>query len=54
MVLPNVRGSAGYGRRWVSLDDMDKRLDSVADLVALRDWLPAVGVDQSRIALYGG
>ena len=54
VVLPNVRGSAGYGRRWVSLDDVDKRLDSVADLVALRDWLPSVGVDQSRIALYGG
>ena len=40
VLLPNVRGSAGYGRRWVSLDDVDKRLDSVADLVALRDWLP--------------
>lgn len=54
VVLPNVRGSAGYGRRWLSLDDVEKRLDSVADLVALRDWLPAIGVDQSRIALYGG
>ncbi|HEX4727268.1 MAG TPA: S9 family peptidase [Jatrophihabitans sp.] len=54
VLLPNVRGSAGYGRRWVSLDDVDKRLDSVADLVALRDWLPSIGVDQRRIALYGG
>jgi len=54
VVLPNVRGSAGYGRRWLSLDDLDRRLDSVADLVALRDWLPSMGVDQSRIALYGG
>ncbi|MFL6162235.1 MAG: S9 family peptidase [Jatrophihabitantaceae bacterium] len=54
VVLPNVRGSSGYGRRWVSLDDVDKRLDSVADLVAVRDWLPSVGVDQDRIALYGG
>jgi dipeptidyl aminopeptidase/acylaminoacyl peptidase len=54
VVLPNVRGSFGYGRRWVSLDDVDKRLDSVADLVAIRDWLPSMGVDQGRIALYGG
>ncbi|HTZ43053.1 MAG TPA: alpha/beta fold hydrolase [Jatrophihabitans sp.] len=54
VLLPNVRGSAGYGRRWVSLDDIDKRLDSVADLVALRDWLPSVGVDTDRVALYGG
>jgi dipeptidyl aminopeptidase/acylaminoacyl peptidase len=54
VVLPNVRGSAGYGRRWVSLDDVEKRLDSVADLVALRDWLPEIGVDRQRVALYGG
>jgi dipeptidyl aminopeptidase/acylaminoacyl peptidase len=54
VVLPNVRGSSGYGRRWLSLDDVEKRLDSVADLVALHDWLPTIDVDQSRVALYGG
>jgi dipeptidyl aminopeptidase/acylaminoacyl peptidase len=54
VVLPNVRGSTGYGRRWVSMDDVEKRLDSVADLVAVRDWLPSVGVDPRRVALYGG
>jgi dienelactone hydrolase len=54
VVLPNVRGSSGYGRRWLSMDDVDKRLDSVADLVAVRDWLPSVGVDPGRVALYGG
>lgn len=54
VVLPNVRGSAGYGRRWVSADDVGKRLDSVADLVAIREWLPTVDVDPDRVALYGG
>ncbi|MEO6501710.1 MAG: S9 family peptidase [Jatrophihabitantaceae bacterium] len=54
VVLPNVRGSTGYGRRWLSLDDVEKRLDSVADLVAVRDWLPTVGADPDRVALYGG
>jgi len=54
VVLPNVRGSSGYGRRWLSMDDVGKRLDSVADLVAVRDWLPSVGVDPGRVALYGG
>ncbi|MGI8665456.1 MAG: S9 family peptidase [Jatrophihabitans sp.] len=54
VVLPNVRGSAGYGRRWLGLDDVAKRLDSVADLVAVRDWLPSIGVDPDRVALYGG
>ena len=53
VVLPNVRGSTGYGRRWLSLDDVEKRLDSVADLVAVRNWLPSVGVDPGRVALYG-
>ena len=54
VVAPNVRGSAGYGRRWVSLDDVELRLDSVADLAAVHAWLPSLGVDPGRAALYGG
>jgi dipeptidyl aminopeptidase/acylaminoacyl peptidase len=54
VVAPNVRGSAGYGRRWVSLDDVELRLDSVADLAAIHAWLPSLGIDAQRVALYGG
>jgi dipeptidyl aminopeptidase/acylaminoacyl peptidase len=54
VVAPNVRGSAGYGRRWLSLDDVELRLDSVADLAAVHAWLPTVGADPARAALYGG
>jgi dipeptidyl aminopeptidase/acylaminoacyl peptidase len=54
VLVPNVRGSAGYGRRWVSLDDLDKRLDSVADLAAIHDWLPTLGLDPARSSLWGG
>jgi dipeptidyl aminopeptidase/acylaminoacyl peptidase len=54
VVAPNVRGSAGYGRRWLSLDDVELRLDSVADLAAIHGWLPSLGVDARRVALYGG
>jgi dipeptidyl aminopeptidase/acylaminoacyl peptidase len=54
VLVPNVRGSAGYGKRWVSLDDVHKRLDSVADLAALRAWLPELGLDPDRSALWGG
>ena len=43
VLVPNVRGSAGYGKRWISLDDLELRLDSVADLAAIHDWLPSVG-----------
>jgi dipeptidyl aminopeptidase/acylaminoacyl peptidase len=49
-----VRGSTGYGKRWYSLDDLDKRLDSVADLAALHDWLPSRDLDPERSALWGG
>ncbi len=54
VLVPNVRGSTGYGKRWYSLDDVRLRLDSVADLAALHDWLPSAGLDPSRAALYGG
>ena len=35
VAAPNVRGSTGYGRTFHHLDDVEKRLDSVADLAAL-------------------
>ncbi len=54
VLVPNVRGSTGYGKRWYSLDDVEKRLDSVADLAALHDWLPSQGLDGDRSALWGG
>jgi dipeptidyl aminopeptidase/acylaminoacyl peptidase len=54
VLVPNVRGSAGYGKRWVSLDDRELRLDSVADLAAINDWLPTLGLDSSRSSLWGG
>lgn len=52
--VPNVRGSTGYGKYWYSADDGRKRLDSVADLAALHDWLPSLGIDPHRVALWGG
>lgn len=54
VLVPNVRGSDGYGKRWVSLDDVRLRLDSVADLAALHAHLPRLGLDPARAALYGG
>lgn len=52
---PNVRGSTGFGRTYVTLDDRRKRLDSVRDLVDMLDWLETDGrVDTSRAAVMGG
>jgi dipeptidyl aminopeptidase/acylaminoacyl peptidase len=54
VVVPNVRGSTGYGKRFAALDDTTKRLDSVADLAAVHGSLDAAGLDASRAALMGG
>jgi dipeptidyl aminopeptidase/acylaminoacyl peptidase len=54
VAAPNVRGSTGYGKRYEHLDDIEKRLDSVADLAALHDWLSArPSIDGDRAVVYG-
>jgi dipeptidyl aminopeptidase/acylaminoacyl peptidase len=51
---PNVRGSAGYGREYTHLDDVEKRLDSVKDLKHGVQWLhDQDAVDPGRIVAYG-
>jgi dipeptidyl aminopeptidase/acylaminoacyl peptidase len=54
VAAPNVRGSAGWGRRFVSLDDRRLRLNSVRDLTAVHASLGDRGVDASRVAVIGG
>ena len=54
LLMPNVRGSTGYGRASMESDDREKRLDSVHDLAAGRHWLAAQpGIDPERIAVIG-
>jgi dipeptidyl aminopeptidase/acylaminoacyl peptidase len=54
--FPNVRGSSGYGKRFVSLDNGPfKREDSVKDIGAFLTRLKAdPGIDSSRFAVTGG
>jgi dipeptidyl aminopeptidase/acylaminoacyl peptidase len=55
VLVPNVRGSTGYGRTYTHLDDVEKRMDSVADLKAAVEWLRQSGrIDAERIAVMGG
>ena len=52
---PNVRGSTGYGKAYSHLDDVEKRMDSVADLAHSARWLrEQPGVDGDRLVVYGG
>jgi dipeptidyl aminopeptidase/acylaminoacyl peptidase len=54
VAAPNLRGSSGYGKRFEHLDDVEKRLDSVADLAALHAWLATrPEIDGSRAVVYG-
>jgi len=54
VLAPNVRGSSGYGKKYLALDDISLRGDSVADLKAAVEYLRASGVaDPDRIAVYG-
>lgn len=54
ILAPNVRGSSGYGKIYMALDDVRRRMDSVADLKYAVEWLHASGVaDPDRIAIYG-
>lgn len=55
IVEPNVRGSTGYGKTFVSLDDAMKREDSVRDVGALLDWIAQQpDLDPKRIVVAGG
>ncbi len=55
VMLPNVRGSTGYGRDYQMMDNYKKRWDSVKDGVEAAKWLVAEGYAQKgRIATYGG
>lgn len=52
---PNVRGSTGFGRTYTTLDDRDKRLESVRDLVdMLAHFEKDPRVDADRAAVRGG
>jgi len=54
VVAPNVRGSSGYGRHYMSLDDRDKRLDSVQDIVYVKKYLESrKEIDIEKVILMG-
>jgi len=55
IVQPNVRGSAGYGKTFLALDNGMKREDAVKDIGALLDWVATQPrLDASRVVVSGG
>jgi dipeptidyl aminopeptidase/acylaminoacyl peptidase len=55
LVYPNVRGSTGYGRKYLALDDGVKREGAIRDIGAVLDWIvQSDRLDATRVASYGG
>ena len=52
---PNVRGSSGFGKRFVNLDNGALRHDGVRDLETCARWVVGAGIaDPKRLGIMGG
>lgn len=55
LILPNVRGSSGFGKTFIAADNWDLRMNSVKDIGALLDWIAKQPeLDKDRIMIMGG
>jgi dipeptidyl aminopeptidase/acylaminoacyl peptidase len=55
IIYPNVRGSSGFGKTFLQLDNGFKREDSYKDIAALLDWVKTrPDLDSERVMVTGG
>lgn len=55
ILYPNIRGSAGYGKTYLQLDNGAKRADAYRDIGAMFDWLKGrPDLDADRVMVMGG
>jgi len=55
VIAPNVRGSSGYGKTYLKLDNDYNRENSVKDIGKLIEWIEGQPeFDQEKIAVFGG
>jgi len=55
MIFPNVRGSSGYGKSFLALDNGMLREGSYQDINSLLDWIATQpDLDASRVMITGG
>jgi dipeptidyl aminopeptidase/acylaminoacyl peptidase len=55
IIAPNVRGSAGYGKTFLKLDNGFNREDSVKDIGKLIEWIENnPDFDKDKVAVFGG
>jgi dipeptidyl aminopeptidase/acylaminoacyl peptidase len=54
VLVPNVRGSTGYGKTYAALDNLDLGGGPLQDILACKRWLSSnAGVDGARVAVMG-
>lgn len=55
LLFPNIRGSSGYGKTFLTLDNGFKREDAYKDVEALLDWVKdRDDLDADRVMVTGG
>lgn len=55
VLAPNIRGSGGYGKAYLSLDNDYKREDAVKDIGALLDWVGRqADLNPTKVGVSGG
>ena len=55
LLAPNIRGSDGYGKTYLALDNGPKRWDALKDLNAAVDWVGTQnGLDAKKVTIFGG
>lgn len=55
VIYPNVRGSSGFGKSYLKMDNGFLREDSVKDIGALLDWIAEhPKLDETRVGVTGG
>lgn len=54
-IFPNVRGSTGYGKTFVNLDNGPLRMNAIKDIGSLLDWVKSQpDLDPGRVMVQGG
>ena len=55
VLAPNVRGSSGFGKKFVNLDNGELRFNGIKDIKSCVDYLVTSGIaDPKRIGIMGG
>lgn len=54
VAAPNYRGSTGFGKTFVHLDDVEKRWDAIKDVETFARWLMSEGIAKKKPCVIGG